>query len=85
MTTKINIINANARSLKPKKESLLDCFRETEADFAVLTETWLRDGNFAELTEELSLGSGLGLLTLNRPACENGVSYGGVGFVYRES
>ena len=63
----------------------MDCFTETDADFAVLTETWLRDGGFDEFEEELSLGSGLGLLTRNRPPCPNGVSYGGVAIVWKES
>ena len=56
-----------------------------DAHFAVLTETWLHEKHIFELTQELSKGSGLGLLTKNRPPCENGVSYGGAGFIWRES
>ena len=56
-----------------------------DADFAVLTETWLQDKSVSELTQELSLGSALGLLAKNRPLCVNGVCYGAVGFVWRES
>ena len=83
--TKINLINTNARSLRPKKESLLDCFNETDADFAVLTETWLRDEHVQELAQDLTLGSGLGIVTKNRPPCNNGVAYGGVGVVWRQA
>lgn len=32
--TVINIINANARSLKPKTKSMLDCMTEMDIDFA---------------------------------------------------
>ena len=61
--TRINLINANARSLRPKTESLLDNFKEMDIDVAVLTETWLGDSQEDELREQLALGSGLGLLT----------------------
>ena len=83
--TKINLLNTNARSIKPKLNSLLDCFNEFEADFAVLTETWLKDSAVEPLVEELSGGSGLGILTRNREATNNGVAYGGVAVVWRES
>ena len=76
--TKLNIINANARSLKPKTSSLIDCMTELDVDFAILTETWLNDNQIGELQQDLSLGSGLGLVALNRKAHDNGVSYGGV-------
>ena len=71
--------------MKPKIDSLLDCIAETEADVAVLTETWLRDAEVDGLVLDLSEGSGLGLLTLNRAPNENGVSYGGVAVVWRKS
>ena len=64
--------------------SLLDCFTELEVDIAVITETWLRDAEVGEITQDLLLGSGLGLLARNRPPGENGVSYGGVAVVWRE-
>ena len=38
-----------------------------------------------DLVQDLSLGAGLGLLTLNRTAGINGVSYGGVAVVGKES
>ena len=40
--TKICLINANARSIRPKKESLLDCFREMEVDIRRLG--WVTSG-----------------------------------------
>ena len=45
------IINTNARSLAPKISSFIDCFKEMEANIAVITETWFRDG--PELDEAL--------------------------------
>ena len=64
---------------------MLDCFKELDADFAVLTETWLQNNVLDELSQELSLGSGLGLLAKNREAASNGVTYGGVAVVWREA
>ena len=63
----------------------MDCFHETDADYAILTETWLNEGAVKELAEELSLGSGIGMLTKNRQRCENGVTYGGVAVLWKES
>ena len=83
--TKINIIIANTRSLKPKTESLLDCINELDSDFALLTDTWLHDEQVEKLQQDLSLGSGLGLLALNRKPGNNGVSYGGVAIAWRET
>ena len=37
-------LNTNARSLSPKMNSLLDCFEEMDAAFAVVTKTWFSDG-----------------------------------------
>ena len=63
----------------------MDCFSELDTDIAVLTETWLRDKEIGQLQEKLSLGSGLGLIARNRRPKENGVSYGGVAVVWKES
>ena len=38
------IINTNARSLTPKMASFIENFKELEANLAVITETWLTDG-----------------------------------------
>ena len=45
----------------------------------------MRDGQVEEVADELLNGEGLGLLTKNRQALQNGVSYGGVAVVWRES
>ena len=74
--TNITLINTNARSLKPEIDSLLDCVSETEADFAVLTETWLQEAGVADLKDDLSRGAGLGVLARNRKAGANGFAYG---------
>ena len=71
--------------MKPKKLSLVDCLTELEVDFAVLTETWLQDHTADELREELVMGSGFGMVVRNRRPTVNGVCYGGVAVVWRES
>ena len=71
------------RSLSPKITSLVDCFDEMEASFAVVTETWLSDGKgLQEDIEHFEAGAGLGMLTRNRPANYRGVSHGGVALIY---
>ena len=71
MSTKLAIINTNARSLCPKITSLIDCIDELEATVAVVTETWLADGEPLEKdVADLAHGAGLGLLHRNRaPNC----------------
>ena len=71
--------------MRPKTKSLLDCITELDTDFALLTETWLQDEHLDKLKQDLSLGSGLGLEALNRKPGANGVAYGGVAVVWRES
>ena len=72
-------INANARSLGPKIESLSDCIHELDADLAVVTETWLQDRSVADSTIDLAGQHGLDLFTLNRHnLAANGRQYGGV-------
>lgn len=44
LTRSLTVLNANARSLTPKIESLADCMYEIEASIAIVTETWLQDG-----------------------------------------
>ena len=59
---------------------------ETEARIAIVTETWLQDGaRLDDMKERLSLGEGLGMLTKNRDPLENGVAYGGVAVIWKES
>ena len=40
----IKMLNTNARSLSPKINSLIDSFTNLELDIAVVTESWLADG-----------------------------------------
>lgn len=81
----INIINTNARSLRPKIVSFTECFVSLAITFAIVTETWFAHGSALELeTERLLLGHGLGLQCLNRPPV-NGLSHGGVAVIFRAS
>ena len=65
----INFINTNARSLTPKMGSLLDYFDELDLSFAVVTESWMKDGkklgdDLLDLEDETSLV----VLYKNRPS-----------------
>ena len=82
----LTFINANARSLKPKVESLADCFEEKQADVAIITETWFQNGSeVTDMSSALEGGHCLGLLTRNRTAAaNNGRQYGGVALVFRQ-
>ena len=54
--------------------------------FAIVTETWLAQGTRLELdAENLLLGQGLVIKYLNRLPSANGLTYGGVAIVTRES
>ena len=81
----ISFMNTNARSLKPKIESLLDCFYEKLIDIATITETWFQTGREClELAATLRDGHSLGILTRERQGtANNGRQYGGVALVYR--
>ena len=79
-------LNANARSLKPKMESLSDCMFELGADAAVVTETWFQDGSIVETAIDLAGEHGLELFSLNRQTvAANGRQYGGVAIFSRKS
>ena len=80
------IINTNARSLCPKIRSLLDCFEDMSVDLAFVTETWMTEGDtLLEDIEDLSLGSGIGMISRCRPAGGRGFSHGGVAVAFKES
>ena len=83
----LTVINTNARSLCPKIDSLIACFEELDADIAVVTETWFKDGR--KLDDDLSdleLGAGLACVTLNRdPNPATGVAHGGVAVLSRKA
>ena len=81
----LTFINANARSLGPKVESLFDCFQEKELDLAMLTETWLQDGELDQKISQYSDQYALGCITKNRSdAAVNDRQYGGVALMYRK-
>ena len=81
----VNIINTNARSLRPKIVSFIECFLSLALTYAIVTETWFSSGTALEIeSERLLLGHGLGLVCLNRPT-SNGLSHGGVAIIYKSS
>ena len=62
----LTVINTNARSLCPKNNSLTDCIEELKADIAIVTETWLTNGEgLEEDTEDLIHCADLGMLYNN--------------------
>ena len=82
----LNIINTNARSLRPKIPSLIRCFLNLALTFAIVTETWFSSGGMLEKqSEDLLLGHGLVLHALNRPPSLSGASHGGVAVIARDS
>ena len=83
--TQINVVDTNARSLRPKIKSFIQCFINLSLTFAIVTETWLAHGSRLELdAENLLLGHGLVVQYLNRPPSPNGVAHGGVAVVSKE-
>ena len=81
----LSFVNANARSLSPKIESLSDCIIEKDLDLAFLTETWFQDhrDSYATLSEYSDRFS-LGIINRNRSiVASNNRQYGGVAIVFR--
>ena len=79
--TMFTIINGNARSLKPKLDSFIDCFEDSGASVAVVTETWMGGDDCSEDLEE---GNGIGFLHRSRGRkAANGAYYGGVAVAWR--
>ena len=84
--TQLNVINTNARSIRPKIKSFITCFMNLTLTLAIVTETWLANGSSLELqAESLLLGSGLRIHTLNREPLASGVAYGGVALILRDA
>ena len=84
----LNFICANARSLGPKINSLIDYFDELDLAFAIISETWFKQGNGLEnLTTDLKYGHGLKLINKTRPTRPNGqtISGGGVAIIVKNS
>ena len=75
----INVLITNARSLSPKIESLQNNFEAHELDFALVTESWLNDGETLNKDIiDLEHGTGLKILYKNRPRRAAGVRRVGV-------
>ena len=65
---KLTVINTNARSICPKVESFITCMEELEALFAIISETWLTDGQpLADDLLDLRGRAEIGAVTKNRP------------------
>ena len=80
----LNVINTNARSLRPKTKSFIECFISLSLTLAVITETWLAHGSRLENdVKNLLHGHGLAVHYLNREPSVNGVSHGGVAIVLK--
>ena len=79
LTRSLTVLNANARSLTPKIESLADCMYEIEASIAIVTETWLQDGEAENFMIDAAGEYGLDVYARNRQGvADNGRQYGGV-------
>ena len=62
----VTAVNANARLLGPKMDSLADCMHELDADLTVVTKTRLQDRSVDDSVTDLAGQHGLDLFTLNR-------------------
>lgn len=77
------MLNANARSLKPKMEN---CMEELESDVGIVSETWLQDGSLENIVINSGGEHGLSTFTRNRQQVTyNGRQYGGVAVFSRAS
>ena len=78
----------NARSLAPKIGSLIEMFDELDLHFAIITESWLKDGQVLNRDViDLEFGSQLKILYKNRPAKRAGARTvgGGVSIIYSKN
>ena len=86
--SKVKFLLTNARSLSPKIESLQNNFTEHQLDFALITESWLSDGEVLNRDViDLEYGTNLKILYKNRPRrpTNTRVVGGGVSIVYDKS
>ena len=78
-TFKLNLINANARSLVNKMGSLIEKMDEYDITAAMLTETWFRGGKrLDEELRDMEMGENIGIISKNR----RGGRGGGVAVAY---
>ena len=81
----VNFIVTNARSLLPKINSLVDYMTELDLHFALITETWFRDGEEMErIRVDLREGESLEIKYKNRQTTRNGrvINGGGVAIIH---
>ena len=84
--SKLSFITANARSLAPKMNSLIAHFTELELQFALISESWLKDCPALENDKvDLEAGQGLKMILNNRKSRRNKTAGGGVAIVYDEN
>ena len=82
------IMLTNARSLSPKIESLHTYFEEHELDFAMITESWLKDGSVLDRdVVDLEHGADLKIIYKNRPRTGLGARKvgGGVSIIFEKN
>ena len=84
----MKILLTNARSLAPKIASFLTAFEEHQIDIAMVTESWLKDGQTLDRdVVDLEFGSGLQIIYKNRP--KKGLNArrvgGGVSIIYSKA
>ena len=78
----------NARSLSPKIHSLHTAFTEHDLDFALVTESWLKDSRILDRDViDLEFGTNLKIVYKNRPRNPAGrrTVGGGVSIIYNKS
>ena len=79
----LRFVVANARSLAPKIRSLIDYFNELELSFALITESWLKDGpELVDSLQDLEMGEDLKIMHHNRKSRRGRTAGGGVALVY---
>lgn len=83
----LSFFTANACLLILKLQSLFDCVSERNADFGIITETWIKLGKqLTDVTEELKGAYSLGIISRARAAnVNNGRTSGDVALIYRLS
>ena len=78
----------NARSLSPKIQSLHTFFNEHDLDVALVTESWLKDGEVLDRDViDLEYGTGLKIIYRNRPKTARGLRKvgGGVSVIFKKA
>ena len=87
-TYDFKLLLTNARSLSPKIESLHTCFEAHQLDMALVTESWLKDGEVLDRDVlDLEWGTDLKIIYKNRPKNAAGRRKvgGGVSIIYSKS